>query len=661
MGFRVWTMQKGMNLSKFKRFLDKIPYTPNPIPHTQASLSAFTTFISMKHSLLLLMLILFSIPAFAAVPPQTTQDRAEGNRLIINDKPIFISGMNIAWHSFANDVGDYDVNIGAFENYLDQIKSAGGNAVRWWLHTDAQKCPKFNENTGAVTGLGSKTISNIQKVLDAAYDRGIVVSLTLFSFDLLNDEGGNKTTAQVARNEKFLTVSANLDTYIENALRPMLEAVGNHPAIMCWEVFNEPEGMSSDAGGWSSRKIAMSHILRFTAKIAAEVHRSTNKMASTGIHEFGKMQTYYSDAKLKTASGTNDPDAYLDFYMAHYYPEYIGSSGSPFHNPASFWGMDRPILIGEFPAKSWSTSDRGDEGEPYKTSKTIIDAYEYAYDNGYAGAMSWSMTEGNTQKFGNYQTTKSALENLYEKHKADIEIKDVEIVIPTGDQVMKVVINGLPAGDPKAELGKEGDLALSGKTNLTFDVYIAPGSGTNMKILPVVKVGNNWTWSPATDYAVDLSTKPTGEWFTVTIPISNGFIPESGSFNASQVKAFLLQFQPTSTYTGTIYIDNVKADNTEFYNFDDMGSVWSATKWVNEANAPVSEITTSQVAKSSIGGATPIKPNEPKLDISAIDFSKAKIYNAGGKRIFAGSFAELKNGIYIVKINGVSKKFVVNR
>jgi len=601
------------------------------------------------------MLALSSIPAFAATPPQTTQDRAEGNRLIINDKPIFISGMNIAWNSFANDVGDYDVNIGAFEGYFDQIKSAGGNAVRWWLHTDAQRCPKFNENTGAVTGLGTKTISNIQKVLDAAYERGIVVSLTLFSFDLLNDEGGNKTTAQVARNEKFLTVSANLDTYITNALRPMLEAVGNHPAIMCWEVFNEPEGMSSDAGGWSSRTIEMSHILRFTAKIAAEVHRNTKKMASTGIHEYGKMKTWYSDAKLKTASGTNDPDAYLDFYMAHYYPEYIGSSGSPFHNPASFWQMDRPILIGEFPARDWPP-----QGKTWLTTMTVKAAYEYAYDNGYAGAMSWSMTEGDTQKFGNYQTTKSALENLYEKHKADIEIKDVDIELPTGDQVMKVAINGLPAGDPKAELGKEGDLALSGKTNLTFDVYIATGSGTNMSILPVVKVGSNWTWSPATNYAIDLSTKPTGEWFTVTIPISNGFVPESGSFNASQVKAFLLQFQPTSTYTGTIYIDNVKADNTEFYNFDEMGSIWSATKWVNEANAPVSEITTSQVAKSSLGGITATaKPKDPKLDISTIDFSKAKIYDMRGKRVFANSLAELKSGVYIVRINGMSIKIPV--
>jgi len=359
----------------------------------------------------------FAIGIAAAVPSQTTQDYADGNRLIIDGKRIFISGMNIAWNSFAHDVGDSPVDSVKLAGYFKDIKNAGGNAARWWLHTDAETCPKLNDQ-GQVTGIGSQTINNIRKVLDAAYEQGIVVSLTLFSFDLLQNDN-NKTSTQMDRNEKFLTVPANLDTYIQNGLKPILNAVGNHPAIMCWEVFNEPEGMSSDAGGWATRKIAMSNILRFTAKIAAEVHRSTNKMASTGIHEFGKMKTWYSNAKLKTASGNDDAEAYLDFYMAHYYPEYIGTSGSPFHNPASFWGMDRPVLIGEFPAQSWGPGTGYSSIQP-NTAMTITTAYEYAYNNGYCGAMSWSITEGNKQKFGSLSTTQPALQNLYDKHKEDI-------------------------------------------------------------------------------------------------------------------------------------------------------------------------------------------------------------------------------------------------
>jgi len=623
--------------------------------------------------------------AMAAVPMQTTKDSAvaasqtEG-RLIINGQKVFVSGMNIAWNNFGNDVGDVGVNITPFVNQFKQIRSAGGNAVRWWLHTDFRNEPKMN-NDGSVDRIGTKTIDNVRQVLDSASKYGVVVSLCLFSFDLLQLDG--KDANKVAINKKFLTVPANLDTYISKVLTPMLTAVGNHPAIMCWEVFNEPEGMSSDAGGWSDGdKVPMSDILRITARIAAVVHDKTVKMASTGIHEYGKMKTWYSDSKLKTAAGS-DPlasKAYLDFYMAHYYPEYIGTSGSPFHNNAKSWGMDRPVLIGEFPAQSWGNGS-GYGSIQSGTAMTITAAYEYAYNNGYCGALSWSMTESNPSKFGSFTTTKPALENLFAKHQAQIEIiGGSNPDMPDGDQVMKVAINGLPTGTPQAELGKEGNLPLSGKTNLTFEMYIAPGSGTNMKVLPVVKVSDNWTWSPATNYAVDLSTKPTGQWFTVTIPISNGFIPESGSFDASKVKAFILQFQPTgSAYTGTIYIDNIKADNTVFYNFDDMGSEWSATKWVNEANAPVPQITTSQAARSSVGGPTAIitaKPVTPRAPLAVVNGrtlnvlglsnaeTSVKLVNLKGKTIAnfraAGkasfSLADIPAGNYLVELMSNGKK-----
>jgi len=624
----------------------------------------------MKHLFLFLVLV-SSISAFAApVPMQTTQDKADGNRLVINGNKVFISGMNIAWNNFGNDVGDQAVNISAFVNYFKQIKGAGGNAVRWWLHTDFRNEPKMNSD-GSVDRIGTKTIDNIRQVLDSAYNYGIVVSLCLFSFDLLQLDG--KNADKVAINKKFLTVPANLDSYISKVLTPMLNAVGNHPAIMCWEVFNEPEGMSSDAGGWSDGdKVPMSDILRITARIAAVVHDKTLKMASTGIHEYGKMKTWYSDAKLKTAAGS-DPlasKAYLDFYMAHYYPEHIGTSGSPFHNPASFWGMDRPILIGEFPAQSWGPGT-GYSNIQQGTAMTITAAYEYAYNNGYCGALSWSMTEGNPAKFGSFTTTKPALENLSSKHKADIDLGGSTVVTPTGDQVMKIALNGLPTGDPMAELAKEETRNLTNNTSISFDIYIPTGSNTNLTILPVIKVGNDWVWSPATDNAFSLAGKETGKWLTVTIPINN-FVPENGTLDKSAVKSIILQFQPTgSAYTGTIYIDNVKVDNTVIYNFDDMGSEWSMTKWVNNANAPVSEAAVSQVAKSSIGGGSNSSSSNGNSSSSSSDddtspiLSHSPLANSHSQTYYSlkgeplGSAKPQKAGVYIVKQGPSIKKIVV--
>jgi hypothetical protein len=278
---------------------------------------------------------------------------------------------------------------------------------------------------------------------------------------------------------------------------------------------------------------------------------------------------------------------------------------------------------------------------------TINAAYEYAYDNGYCGAMSWSMTEGDPAKFGSFTTTEPALKNLYSKHKADIEIKEVEIVVPTGDLAMKVAITSLPTGNPQAELGKEGNLNLSGKTNLTFDMYMDPGSGTNMTIVPVLKVGSNWTWSPAA--GISLAGKQSGQWITITVPL-NSFTPQSGTLNLNEVKAIVLQFQPSSSYTGTIYIDNVKADNMELYSFNDMGSEWNATKWVNDAAVPVEEIAVSLVQRP--GSSTPIANHSPLATSHSQTY-----YSIKGEPL--GSVKPQKAGVYIVKEGYLVRKIAV--
>jgi hypothetical protein len=461
---------------------------------------------------------------------------------------------------------------------------------------------------------------------------------------------------------------------------------------MCWEVFNEPEGMSSDEGGWSDGgKVPMSDILRITARIAAVVHDKTFKMASTGIHEYGKMKKHYSDAKLKSAAGT-DPlasKAYLDFYMAHYYPEYIGTDGSPFHHPASFWSMDRPILIGEFPARSWGPGTGYDMAKS-GTAMTIEKAYEYAYDNGYCGALSWSMTEGEKAKFGSFSTTEPALKNLASKHKADIEIGGSTPPPVSGDQVMMVTLKGLPTTDPLAELGKEDSRSIN--TSLSFDIYIAPKSGTNLTILPVIKVGSDWVWSPAKDNAFSLEGQETGKWITVTVPIDK-FVPEKGSLEKNAVKAIVFQFQPKgSAYSGTVFIDNIKVDNTVVYNFDKLGDEWLMTKWVKDADGngsavPVSEATISQVAKSTIGGLTPVitasaKPTVNRAPIAVVngrtlhvvghDFAETsvKLVNLKGKTIAnfkaatgnnAFNLANIPAGNYLVELTANGKNLGSSR
>jgi hypothetical protein len=514
----------------------------------------------------------------AATPPQTVKDSMSGNWCVINSQKKFLSGMNIAWlssNSFGNDVGDTKINMNSFLDKVKKIRKAGGNCMRWWLHTDASHCPKIDA-TGAVTGLGSKTISNIREALDTAYAYGVVLDLCLFSFDILvPGTGAGKASFSdfnLDNNYKFLTDTSKITTYLNKGLKPILDSVGSHPAILCWEVFNEPEGMLASAN-WQhvTKKITQNDILRITNRIAGFVHRNSKKMVSTGIAS-AQYLSEYSDSKLKAAGG--DQDGYLDFYMFHYYPEWQDQTMSPFHNPSTTWNMDRPVLIGEFPAKSWSTSITGpSSNSPLKTTKNIVDAFEYAYGNGYAGAMSWAMSEENAF-FGDFSTTAPALDTLYRKHKNDIMIKDVTIEEMSGNYVMRADLKSLPIPSGNSnyfELGTTISKSFQGKSNVCFDMYVKPNSGKNLLIQMVIKVGSGYTWSPASNKAFTLNNVEQGVWKTVSIPVS-----EFGASSVTDIREILFQYYAKDTpYTGTLFFDNIRVDNDTLANFNAEGSAWS--------------------------------------------------------------------------------------
>jgi hypothetical protein len=275
------------------------------------------------------------------------------------------------------------------------------------------------------------------------------------------------TTAQLAENTNLLNDTSYTNTYIRNCLIPMVQAVKGNPAVLSWEVFNEPEGMSSEFGWSGVNHVPMFNIQRVCNLVAGAIHRTdptaivtsgANSLTSnTDVTALSKVSTidainsmslaqkqqiteefnnahrttfttddyiayilklaatsnnnYYRDDRLIAAGG--DPLGTLDFYNTHFYNN--GSSNqltSPLNHPYSTWALTKPLVIAEF----------YDE-DTYGVSHSNI--YENLYLNGYAGALSWSWTQSTSAGVPIAVTQTYPLQNMmtmFDKHRPEVQI-----------------------------------------------------------------------------------------------------------------------------------------------------------------------------------------------------------------------------------------------
>jgi hypothetical protein len=330
----------------------------------------------MKKYILMLGLIVFSLNMLSQ---PTYIQRSKQN--------IYLNGINLAWINFADDLADFDED--QFTEAVTKIHAAGGNSMRWWIHVDGTYNPVFTNDS--VTSISSSDIANLKKALDIAYSNGVLIDLCLWSFDMLQS---GKTDDVYARNMKLLTDSLYTRAYINNALIPMVKALKSHPGVLCWEVFNEPEGMTTQFG-WTHAKsgysVDITYVQRVVNMVAGAIHREApDALVSNGsqlirftsdvkTESDASWMNYYRDDRLIQAGG--DAKGTLDFYMVHYYSS-NGSKYSVFAHPASYWDVGKPLAIGEFPAVG------------FPSSMSSVECYKYAYNNGYAGALSWAYTGG---------------------------------------------------------------------------------------------------------------------------------------------------------------------------------------------------------------------------------------------------------------------------
>ncbi|MBO5949302.1 MAG: T9SS type A sorting domain-containing protein [Fibrobacteraceae bacterium] len=494
---------------------------------------------------------IIGISAYAA--PGLT---VSGTDILYNGKKIFFSGTNLAWSDYNSDVGDSPLNENAWRKAVEGTRAAGGNAIRWWLFNNMSQSPAIDETTHLVTGLKENTIANMKKALDIAEEYGVMVSMCLFSHNLMepNQWGLYNEKLDIEANKKLFT-DEGTSAFINNVLIPVVKAIGNHNALMTWEVFNEPEGMTNV--GWTTEKLEKATLQKFTNKIAAAIHTENPELlVSTGSVNI-QYQKWWNDSELIAAGG--ESNGTLDFFQTHYYPYYQADAVSPFVNTAAqlqtTYGYDaKPMIIGEFPASGWA-------GATYtasmaaKTEITAEQAYRNAFDGGYAGALAWQYIGDKTEaNFGGYTYTiepaLEAMKVLAAKEEASIKIKDVSIEESTGNGMMAVTY-----GADNAQIEYQKTFDLSSANTLTFTVKNNGSEDADLYL--IFKLTDAWTWTETDGSCV----VPAGEKKTCSFDIS-------GLTDRNKTLSTIIA-NYAAGYTGTLIYDDFIAGSDTLWNFNE--------------------------------------------------------------------------------------------
>lgn len=371
--------------------------------------------------------------------------------LIYQGSNIYVNGVNTAWLNYAQDFG-----IGLDESraiqLFDQVKKVGGNSVRWWVHTNGTVSPVWSEDKNSVASEAeqAQVIADMKTALDLAAERDMYVIFNLWSFDMLAVKQDGVTDV-VDANFKLLSELSMQQSYINNFISPLLEEVAGHPALLAIDLFNEPENMTESwfrerEGLGSNYNVSIDQIHQITAALSAAIHNKADELGkqvlvTTGPKSLGMFNTdgfggdnYYSDEKMEALAGDK---AGLDFYAPHYYDD-MGKEGawSPFYHKASYWELDKPIVIGEFFSDSdaYKPAEFNYFGDPLSEAELCVRLGE----NEYAGGLSWQWTN---------QYSQSTLDCVAAK--AGVEIGPVSGIYDFNDGVV-------PAGfATKSETGEK--------------------------------------------------------------------------------------------------------------------------------------------------------------------------------------------------------------
>jgi hypothetical protein len=223
--------------------------------------------------------------------------------------------------------------------------------VRWWMFP-GEPWQIATDASGLPTGIEPAVYADIDAALALAEQHDVYFTFVLFSGpdavprSWLSDPGQRVALVEVLGTQLF-------------------RRYADHPRILSWEVFNEPEFRIWDG------TVSEEEVVETVREIAVQANAETTSHITVGSANLDGLGMWVGVG--------------LDYYQAHWY-DYMGSGGwcarcTDYASVKARFHLDAPLVIGEY------------FGGPEADALQRLDDW---YDKGYAGAWAWSLFPDHT-------------------------------------------------------------------------------------------------------------------------------------------------------------------------------------------------------------------------------------------------------------------------
>jgi hypothetical protein len=260
----------------------------------------------------------------------------------------------------------FDFNQLQLERDFQAVQEHASRAfsiVRIFVFCDGRASPRFGED-GRVVGLDELFYRDFDALVDAADRSRIRLMPTLLDFHWCA-QASTVSGVRFGGHAEIIRNPALRQTFLDQALRPLVERYADRDCIFAWDVINEPEWVLDDVPGSLHEGfdlVTLQQMREFIAECTHYVHR----FAPAQLATLGSARRKH--LALWTRLG-------LDLYQFHWYDKFQPEEPFPWQ-PYDELGLDKPCIVGEVPT--------------FATRYTPAQFIMAAQRGGYSGLLLWS-------------------------------------------------------------------------------------------------------------------------------------------------------------------------------------------------------------------------------------------------------------------------------